>query len=85
MRCVGSHLLAGEGLEGTHAVLGSLGGDAEHGDHRDAAVLELGGLEVEEGLGVGGAGDVEGVEVAAGVAALLGVELCEKKERLIIM
>jgi hypothetical protein len=31
-----------------------LGGDAEHADHREAAVLELRGLELEQRLGVRG-------------------------------
>ena len=50
------HLQVGsaeEGLEGTLAVLKVLGGEAEHADHGNAAVLELSGLKLEEGLGVG--------------------------------
>ena len=39
-------------------------------------MLELGGLELEESLGVRGGGEAEGIEVAAGIAALVGVELC---------
>jgi hypothetical protein len=48
-------LLAEQGLEGTLAVLGRLGGNAEHGDHREAAVLELSGLQLEDSL-LGGRG-----------------------------
>ena len=64
-----------EGVERAEPVLRRLGGDAEHADHREAAVLELGRLELEDRLGVA-VGVAEGVEVAAGVAALVGVELC---------
>ena len=65
-----------ERLERALAVLGRLHGDAEHADHREAAVLELGGLQLEESLLGGGVRELEGVEVAAGVRALLRVELC---------
>ena len=66
-----------ERLERALAVLERLDGDAEHADHREAAVLELRGLELEHSLGGGvGAREAEGVEVTAGVAALVGVELC---------
>ena len=70
-----------ERLERALAVLGRLHGDAEHADHREAAVLELGGLQLEEGLVGGGVRELEGVEVAAGVGALLRVELCEIEGR----
>ena len=78
-----THLVAEglERLERAEAVLERLGGDAEHADHGEAAVLELGGLELEDGGVVGGGGEAEGVEVAAGVAALVGVELCDHDER----
>ena len=39
-------------------------------------MLELGGLQLEESLVGGGVRELEGVEVAAGVRALLRVELC---------
>ena len=70
-----------ERLERALAVLGRLHGDAEHADHREAAMLELGGLQLEEGLVGGGVRKLEGVEVAAGVGALLRVELCEIEGR----
>jgi hypothetical protein len=70
-----------ERLERALAVLGRLHGDAEHADHREAAMLELGGLQLEEGLVGGGVRELEGVEVAAGVGALLRVELCEIEGR----
>ena len=77
-----THLVAEglERLERAEAVLERLRGDAEHADHGEAAVLELGGLELEDGGVVGGGGEAEGVEVAAGVAALVGVELCDHDE-----
>ena len=40
-------------------------------------MLELGGLQLEESLLGGGVRELEGVEVAAGVRALLRVELCD--------
>ena len=39
-------------------------------------MLELGGLQLEESLLGGGVRELEGVEVAAGVGALVRVELC---------
>ena len=83
MKNTHTHLVAEglERLERAEAVLERLGGDAEHADHGEAAVLELGGLELEDGGVVGGGGEAEGVEVAAGVAALVGVELCDHDER----
>ena len=46
-------------------------------------MLELGGLELEESLGGRGGGEAEGIEVAAGVAALVGVELCGTGEEVL--
>lgn len=44
---------------------GTLDEDAEHGDHREAAVLDL--LHLEDGEVLGSGGDVEEVEGTAGV------------------
>ena len=83
MKNTHTHLVAEglERLERAEAVLERLGGDAEHADHGEAAVLELGGLKLEDSLGGRGGREAEGVEVAAGVAALVGVELCDHDER----
>ena len=74
MKNTHTHLVAEglERLERAEAVLERLGGDAEHADHGEAAVLEVGGLELEDGGVVGGGREAEWVEVAAGVAALVG-------------
>ena len=63
-------------LERAFAVLGGLHGDAEHADHRKAAVLKLGSLQLEERLGGRGAArKVQGVEVPARVGSFVRVEL----------